>query len=93
MKISYGIFTCASLLVGAGAASIEDCPGYEATNVQTTNRGLTADLSLAGAACNFLGYDVGKLKLVVEAQSGTSPVSPWWTPADICRYAAARQNN
>ena len=45
------------------------CPGYKASNVKETNAGLTADLNLAGAACNVYGIDVPALSLSVEYQS------------------------
>lgn len=46
------------------------CPGYSAGNVQTTNTGLTADLSLAGPACNSYGSDISALKLSVNYDTG-----------------------
>jgi hypothetical protein len=42
------------------------CPGYTATNVARTPYGLTADLSLAGTACNVYGTDVNFLSLTGE---------------------------
>lgn len=45
------------------------CPGYNATNVTRTATGLTADLTLAGPACNVYGNDVENLRLTVEYQS------------------------
>lgn len=47
----------------------ELCPGYTATNVKTTDGGLTADLSLAGKACNVYGTDIEHLSLTVEYQA------------------------
>lgn len=44
------------------------CPGYKASNVQTTSNGMTADLSLAGTACNAHGTDLTDLILTVEYQ-------------------------
>ncbi|KAL6703672.1 hypothetical protein ACN47E_009446 [Coniothyrium glycines] len=46
------------------------CPGYAASNVETTDSGLTADLTLAGDACNIYSDDIKDLKLVVEYQTG-----------------------
>ena len=60
------------LFSGATAASIDDCPGYTATNIVQSSTGLTADLSLAGPACNVYGYDLGELKLLVEYQTSAS---------------------
>ncbi|KAI4862569.1 glycoside hydrolase family 31 protein [Hypoxylon rubiginosum] len=45
------------------------CPGYRASNVKTTSNGLTADLTLAGEACNVYGTDIEALSLVVEYQA------------------------
>jgi alpha-glucosidase len=45
------------------------CPGYKASNVVKTSHGMTADLSLAGKACNAYGTDVDILALTVEFQS------------------------
>ena len=46
------------------------CPGYTASNVQRTQSGLTASLSLAGTPCNVYGNDVDQLTLTVQYQSG-----------------------
>lgn len=45
------------------------CPGYAASNVHSTAHGFTADLSLAGPACNVYGTDIDALSLVVEYQA------------------------
>ncbi|KAI9738956.1 MAG: hypothetical protein M1818_005270 [Claussenomyces sp. TS43310] len=44
---------------------LSTCPGYKASNIQTTFSGLTADLTLAGPACNVYGDDLESLKLTV----------------------------
>lgn len=44
------------------------CPGYTASNVQTSDTGLTANLDLAGANCSVYGNDVQNLTLTVEYQ-------------------------
>ncbi|KAI2632940.1 glycoside hydrolase family 31 protein [Xylaria nigripes] len=56
---------------GALAASIDDCPGYTASNVVESEGKLTADLNLSGAPCNIYGNDLNDLKLLVEYQSET----------------------
>jgi alpha-glucosidase len=56
----------------AAAGSINDCPGYTASNIVTTDSSLTADLTLAGPACNVYGADIKDLKLLVEYQTGMS---------------------
>lgn len=45
------------------------CPGYSASNVQITETGLTADLDLAGPACQTYGNDIDALSLTVELQT------------------------
>ncbi|KAI9741612.1 MAG: hypothetical protein M1835_003093, partial [Candelina submexicana] len=45
------------------------CPGYTASNVVNTANGLTASLTLAGAACNVYGTDIQDLSLLVEYQA------------------------
>lgn len=45
------------------------CPGYKASNVIRTPYGLTANLALAGTACNVYGTDTEGLNLTVEFQS------------------------
>ena len=54
-----------------------ECPGYKASNVKTSATGLTADLKLAGAACNTYGTDLEKLRLEVTYENGE-----WHTPRD-----------
>jgi len=65
-------------LLGAAAAvwvdpaTLDACPGYKATNVNSGGSTLTADLSLAGKACNVFGTDIQKLKLEVAYETGTA---------------------
>ncbi|KAJ4356810.1 uncharacterized protein N0V89_004847 [Didymosphaeria variabile] len=60
---------CASALARRQAGSLQSCPGYEASNVKDEGAKLTADLSLAGEACNAYGEDLTSLKLEVEYQT------------------------
>lgn len=46
------------------------CPGYTASNVKSTALGLTADLTLAGEACNVYGTDLKDLVLDVSYDTG-----------------------
>lgn len=57
-------------LVLRQSSPIESCPGYTASNVVTTGSSITADLTLAGAACNTFGTDLTDLKLEVDYESG-----------------------
>lgn len=45
------------------------CPGYKASNLENTASGFTADLTLAGPACNVYGNDIADLALTVEYQT------------------------
>lgn len=61
-----------SVILSAALVAAQDlasCPGYSASNIQQTGNGLTADLSLAGNACNAYGTDLPNLTLTVEYQS------------------------
>jgi len=49
---------------------LASCPGYKASNVKTTGSSLSADLSLAGAACNVYGDDLTSLTLEVVYETG-----------------------
>jgi len=62
--------SCDLGLVARQAQSIASCPGYSASNVVTTATTLSADLTLAGAACNVYGKDLMSLILNVEYQTG-----------------------
>lgn len=75
----------------AGAAVIaprqntsQPCPGYRASNVHEGTSSLTADLALAGPACDTYGSDLEHLKLRVEYQtgacSGVTGLVPGWAP-------------
>lgn len=45
------------------------CPGYKASGLKETDRGLKATLTLAGKACNVYGTDIEELDLTVEHQA------------------------
>jgi alpha-glucosidase len=45
------------------------CPGYKAANVVTSDNTITADLSLAGPACNAYGNEISDLVLEVQYQN------------------------
>lgn len=57
-------------LVGRQSGSLESCPGYKARNVRDDGVRVTADLALAGTACNVYGDDLVDLKLEMEYQTG-----------------------
>jgi hypothetical protein len=67
-----------------------DCAGYRARNVVETATGLTADLTLAGAACNVYGRDIEQLKLSVNYDTGMIGWHDHLTPsADDMYYSIA----
>lgn len=43
--------------------NLESCPGYRVSNVVSSRSTLTADLTLAGPACNVYGTDLTDLKV------------------------------
>ncbi|KAM0550702.1 hypothetical protein ACHAPJ_008767 [Fusarium lateritium] len=69
--ITITIVTFFLLALGATvtAVTVDDCPGYKASNVKDTASGLTADLTLAGETCDVYGKDLVDLKLAVEYQT------------------------
>lgn len=82
MRVPSILFGLLCLSGGSLAASVDDCPGYTATNVKQTATGLTADLTINGPACNVFGYDLGSLKLLVEHQTGENT----WRPVYLSLY-------
>ncbi|KAK3402724.1 glycosyl hydrolases family 31-domain-containing protein [Sordaria brevicollis] len=48
---------------------LANCPGYKASNVKTSANGLTAELKLAGKACNAYGTDLDNLVLEVTYET------------------------
>lgn len=64
----------ATSIVKRQTPSIESCPGYTASNVQDTGSKVTANLALAGTACNVYGEDLTDLRLEVEYQTRTYPL-------------------
>ena len=70
LKTGFVLSTLA-LLASALPNDTSSCPGYAASNVKQSGTTLTADLTLAGTACNVYGTDLKDLKLLVEYQTGT----------------------
>jgi len=71
----------ATIVIRPPAPDANSCPGYKATYVEETGSGLTAELQLAGTACNIYGRDLATLKLQVTYDSSMD-----FTPLYI-RYA------
>lgn len=74
---SIGINSILSTTAVVAAQNIASCPGYSISNIQQTVSGLTAELFLAGDACNVYGADLPNLTLTVEYQSSESVISDW----------------
>lgn len=65
------LIASASAAAGLVTRDAATCPGYKATNVKTEQGSIvSADLTLAGAACNVYGTDLDNLVLQVEYETG-----------------------
>ncbi|KAG1730127.1 glycosyl hydrolases family 31-domain-containing protein [Suillus paluster] len=53
------------------AMNVTDCPGYTLGSLQDSDIGLTAQLTLAGPACNAFGLDISDLTIEVIYQSSS----------------------
>ncbi len=53
------------------AISDGERPGYKLGSLEETHTGLTAKLSLAGAACNAFGRDINDLTIEVTYEDAT----------------------
>lgn len=70
--VNFFATACLSLSTAAavndGGNNLDKCPGYKASNVKKTSYGVTADLHLAGPACNVYGKDLDNLKLLIDVE-------------------------
>lgn len=74
----YGLLAGSALVAAVSARAIaprqtnDTCvsSGYTVSNVQQSGTGLSADLSLAGPACNSYGKDIENLRLTVSYDTG-----------------------
>ncbi|TFK33736.1 glycosyl hydrolases family 31-domain-containing protein [Crucibulum laeve] len=57
--------------VVTNSLNVSSCPGYTLGSVKETKTGLTAQLSLAGSACNAFGNDIANLTIQVTYESKT----------------------
>lgn len=77
-------------------ATLDACPGYKATNVKSDGSTMTADLSLAGEACNVFGTDIQQLTLQVTYETGTAFYlrrgSPHWLTVSALRHSDSPQD-
>ena len=69
-KTLWASVLASSIAFGAtGAVDLDACPGYKATHVVTNGPTLSAELTLAGKACNVYGPDVKKLSMEVTYET------------------------
>jgi hypothetical protein len=61
------------VVVSQPPPSLDTCPGYSASVVETTSTGLTAHLHLSGDGCNVYGPDLQALLLTVAYETGGLP--------------------
>ncbi|KAI9752924.1 MAG: hypothetical protein M4579_005410 [Chaenotheca gracillima] len=68
----YSVSLLVVCIVGVvSGLSVQDCPGYVASNITQVGAALRADLRLAGPACNIYGEDLSDLKLEVDYETDT----------------------
>lgn len=60
----------AGTAMALSARDITSCPGYTVTGLSHSANSITANLQLAGTACNVNGTDLNSLQLLVEYQTG-----------------------
>lgn len=72
VSVSGIVLFCLQSVHGAWTdpAVLDACPGYNATNIKLSSTKLSANLVLAGTACNVYGNDTKTLKLEVEYETG-----------------------
>ena len=70
LLVAVAVVHASSLVERTSSDPLASCPGHKASNVKTTGSSLTADLSLAGAACNVYGDDLTSLTLSVTYETG-----------------------
>jgi hypothetical protein len=64
------------------SGSLSNCPGYSASKVHEDGDTITANLKLAGTACNVYGQDLTDLKLLVQYETGKTNESQPLNSAD-----------
>lgn len=67
----YGATLQPNILDPHAVVAQDVCPGYRATNVKASSTSMTAQLTLAGNACNAYGTDIQNLTLTVQYQLDT----------------------
>jgi alpha-glucosidase len=75
LLLATSVVSASSLIPRDSSDPLASCPGYKASNVKTSNTGLTADLTLAGKACSVYGDDLTHLTLTVTYETGMCSLS------------------
>lgn len=70
LLLAASVVSASTLALRDTSDPLASCPGYKASNIKTSNTGLTADLTLAGKACNVYGTDLTQLTLTVTYETG-----------------------
>ena len=65
----YNLPTVTPTIFDPDAPNPQSCPGYKVSNVDQSEFGIRADLTIAGPACNVFGTDIPDLELSVAYQS------------------------
>jgi len=63
--ILWMIFPSVIFAINVESIVLDACPGYRASDIKTNGGKLTANLHLAGKACNVFGEDLQTLSLTV----------------------------
>lgn len=92
----HGLFLLlAGFLRWGSAAPVQTadvCPGYKASNVVRSDSSITADLVLAGSACNLHGQDLKDLRFLAEWQTGMALGLRSNTHTDLGRFSSSRDD-
>lgn len=87
-SVNYGANLIANIDDPQAVNAQDVCPGYKASGVQQSAKGMTAKLQLAGQACNAYGTDVDSLDLTVEYMA-QDRLNVQITPTHVDRHNAS----
>jgi len=65
LLLAASVVSASTLATRDTSDPLASCPSYKASNIKTSGIGLTADLTLAGKACNVYGTDLTQLTLTL----------------------------
>lgn len=87
-SVNYGANLIANIDDPQAVNAQNVCPGYKASGVQQSAKGMTAKLQLAGKPCNAYGTDVDSLDLTVEYMA-KDRLNIQITPSHVDRHNAS----